>query len=70
VAAPAPASTGRANRDPSAAVPDGGTWCWDVWSSRMVVQMPAAGALRADVQPGSCGPGPWTLGASAVDFVR
>jgi len=32
--------------------------------------MPSAGSLRAEVQPGACGAGPWTLGAGVVDFVR
>jgi len=70
VASPASAGSGRANRDPSAVVPDGATWCWDAGGGRLVVTMPAASALRAEGQAGACGAGPWTLGAGAVEFAR
>jgi hypothetical protein len=70
VASPATASSGRANRSPSAVVPDGGTWCWDVQGARLVVQLVSAASLRAEGQAGACGGGPWTLGAGAVEFTR
>lgn len=70
VAMPAAAGTGRANRDPSAVTPDGETWCWDVGGAQLVVTMPTATTLRAEGQAASCGAGPWTLGAGAVQFAR
>jgi hypothetical protein len=67
---PASAS-GRANRDPHDVTADGGTWCWDAAGMRLVVAMPTATTLRAQIDAGvACGEGPWTLGAGATEFAR
>ncbi len=68
---PPTATTGHANRDPSVVVPSE-TWCWDATfgSTRLIVRMPTATTLQAEVQYGSCGTGPWALGPGAVAFAR
>jgi hypothetical protein len=67
---PTTTGTGRANRDPQDVTADGGAWCWDLGTRRLVVGMPTASTLRAEVQDGACGVDPWTLGTLAVDFAR
>jgi hypothetical protein len=70
VAWPPLATTGRANRDPSAVTSDGEAWCWDAGGGRLVVTLPTASTLRAEGQAGACGEGPWTLSGAAVAFGR
>jgi hypothetical protein len=70
VSNPPTAASGNANRDPSTAV-SGSIWCWDLEVGvRLLVDLPAAGRLRAQAQAGSCGSGPWEFSETPIEFVR
>jgi hypothetical protein len=69
---------GSVNRDFDEVTP-GSTWCWEpaylfggpIPNTVVVAAMPDASTLSIETQTAaSCGAGPWTLGAGAVDFER
>jgi hypothetical protein len=71
-----PASTGQVNRAFADVTPAGGVFCYEGLTvgpdaALLLLAMPTADTLQLDVQLGAtCGPGPWTITAAAVDLVR